>query len=83
MMAQFNSCTEIITRSGNTQIYIVRQQKNSLKKVSERRKYLVKQKLLGLTAIVVGVIACLIFPEDCGGGLVAIGVGLLRVISNS
>ncbi len=83
MMPTYGSCTEYISPSGNTQIYIVRRPKApALQKVSDRRKYLIKQKALGTAAIIVGIITCLIFPEDCGGGIFAIGLGLLRVISN-
>lgn len=82
-MPTYESYTEYISPSGNTLIYIVRKPKiHNFRKISERRKYLIKQKTLGAAAIIVGTIACLIFPEDCGGGVFAIGIGMLRIISN-
>lgn len=83
MLPTYGSCTEYISPSGNTLIYIVRKQKTyTLRKISERRKYLIKQKALGIVAVIAGIIACFIFPEDCGGGVFAIGIGMLRIISN-
>ena len=76
MMQEF-SYTEYTSPSGNTQIYIMRKPK-----VSGRRKYLIKQKALGVVAIIAGLIACMIFPDDCGGGIFAISIGMLRAFSN-
>lgn len=46
MMAQFNSCTEITSYSGNTQIYIFRK-KGKKKEELSYRTYPKRQKLLG------------------------------------
>ena len=79
MMAQFNSCTEIITRSGNTQIYIFRKQKEK-ETESAYKKFLIQQKLLGNALIAISIIGCIIIPEDCGGCLVAGLMGIARVV---
>ena len=71
------SCTEITTYTGNTQIYIFR------KKKKQRVKYkgnLKQQKFLGLALILIGIIGCIIIPEDCGGCIVAGLMGIARVI---
>lgn len=36
-----------------------------------------KVRLLGLGLLIIGIIGCIAFPEDCGGGLLACGMGLL------
>ena len=79
MMAQYNSCTEIITRSGNTQIYIFRKQKAKEAELASK-KFLRKQKFLGVVLIAISIIGCAIMPEDCGGCLVAGLMGIARVI---
>lgn len=73
------SCTEYVSPSGNTQIYIVRQKRNALR-VSEKTKYIIRQKLLGMALIAIGITACMLFPEDCGGAVFACFMGILRVI---
>ena len=79
MMAQFNSCTEITTHSGNIQIYIFRKQKEK-KAESAHKKFLRQQKLLGVALIAISLIGCAIMPEDCGGCLIAGLMGIARVI---
>ena len=79
MIAQFNSYTEITSYSGNTKIYIFRKKK---KQRSAYKKYLIRQKFLGITAIIICIIGCITMPEDCGGCLLAGLLGLLRVIYN-
>lgn len=73
------SYTEYTSPSGNTQIYIVRRRRNMIKLFS-KRKELVKQKCLGVIAIIVGLIGCILFPDDCGGALFACALGILRLI---
>lgn len=73
------SCIEYVSPSGNVQIYIVRQKRNVIK-VSEKTKYIIKQKLLGVALVVIGIIGCILFPEDCGGAVFACFMGILRVI---
>lgn len=73
------SYTEYVSPSGNTQIYIVRQRKHVLR-LSERQKYIVKQKLLGMGMIALGIVGCLLFPEDCSGAMLACFMGVIRVI---
>lgn len=73
------SYTEYVSPSGNTQIYIVKQRKHVLK-LSERQKYIVKQKLLGTGMIVLGIVGCLLFPEDCSGAMLACFMGVIRVV---
>lgn len=68
--------TNYISASGNTQIYIYRRRK----RLSERKKKLIQQKLLGLTLVVVGVVGCCVMPEDAGGCLMACGMGIVRMI---
>ena len=72
------SYTEYISPSGNTQIYIVRRKKNIIK-ISAKEKE-ANQKRLGAGMIIVGLIGCVIFPEDCGGALLACAMGILRMI---
>lgn len=79
MMAQFNSCTEITSYSGNTQIYIFRK-KGKKKEESSYRAYPKRQKLLGVVLIVISIIGCVIMPEDCGGCLLAGLMGIARVV---
>lgn len=73
------SYTEYISPSGNTQIYIVRRKKNIIK-ISAKEKEVANQKRLGAGMIIVGLIGCVIFPEDCGGALLACAMGILRMI---
>ena len=79
MMAQYSSCTEIIIRSRNTQIYIFRKQKEKETELASK-KFLRQQKLLGVALIAISIICCAIMPEDCGGCLVAGLMGIARVI---
>lgn len=79
MMAQFNSCTEITTHSGNTQIYIFRKIVKKKEK-STYKTYLKQQKFLGVALIIISIIGCTIMPEDCGGCLLAGLMGIARVI---
>lgn len=79
MMAQYNSYTEITTQSGNTQIYIFRKQKKK-EHGSEHKKFLRQQKLLGMALIILAIIGCISFPDDCGGCLVAGFMGIARII---
>ena len=79
MITQYNSYTEITTRSGNIQIYIFRKQKEN-KTESIHKKFLRQQKLLGVALIAISIIGCAIIPEDCGGCLVAGLMGIARVI---
>ena len=71
------SCTEITTYTGNTQIYIFRKKKEQ--RVLYKR-YLKKQKILGMALILIGIIGCFVIPEDCGGCLIAGLMGIARVI---
>lgn len=80
MMAQFKSCTEFTTHSGNTKVYIFRKQKE--KETESEKKFLRRQKLLGMVLIAVCVIGCIFIPEDCGGYIIAGLLGLLRIIYN-
>jgi hypothetical protein len=73
------SYTEYTSPSGNIQIYIVRHKKNAIK-VSARNKETIKQKYLGAGLIAIGLIGCMIFPEDCGGALLACVMGILRMV---
>lgn len=73
------SCTEYISPSGNTQIYIVRHNKNAIK-LSARKRETIRQKILGTGLLIVGLIGCVIFPDDCGGSLFACALGILRMI---
>lgn len=50
--------------------------------LSKRKKYIITQKLLGIGLVLVGIVAMLIFPEDAGGGVLACGMGFLRVVCN-
>ena len=70
--------THYSTRSGNTQIYIYRRKK----RLSERKKKLIQQKLLGLALVIIGVVGCCIMPEDCGGCLFTSLMGTARLFSN-
>lgn len=73
------SYTEYTSPSGNIQIYIVRHKKNAIK-ISARKREIINQKRLGASLVVVGLIGCIIFPEDCGGALLACAMGILRMI---
>lgn len=79
MMAQFNSCTEITSYSGNTHIYIFRK-KGKKKEESVYEVYPKRQKLLGVGLIAISIIGCTIMPEDCGGCLIAGFMGIIRVV---
>ena len=79
MMAQYNSCTEITTHSGNTQIYIFRKQKVR-ETESTHKKFLRQQKLLGVSLVVISIIGCAIIPEDCGGFIISGLMGVARVV---
>lgn len=79
MMAQFNSCTEIITHSGNTQIYIFIK-KGKRKEDSTYKTYPKQQKLLGVALIAICIVGCIIIPEDCGGFILPGLMGIARVI---
>ena len=78
MMPVF-SYTEYTSPSGNTQIYIVRRRRNMIK-LSSKRKEMGKQKCLGAMAFILGLIGCILFPDDCGGALFACALGILRLI---
>lgn len=73
------SYTEYTSPSGNTQIYVVRQKKNTLNKISERRKYIQKQRFLGISLVILGVIACAVFPEDATGGVFVTLMGIANI----
>lgn len=36
-----------------------------------------KVRLLGLGLLIIGIIGCVVFPEDCGGALLVCGMGTL------
>ena len=81
MMAQYNSCTEITTYSGNTKIYIIRKEKRrENKKEPTYKNYLKQQKLLGVALIVICIVGCILIPEDCGGFILPGLMGVARVI---
>lgn len=83
--------TQFISKSGNTElIYIVHNKRKSPLEIlaekwetlSDRKQYIIKQKLLGCGLVAVGIVAMMIFPDDAMGGLVASGMGILRVVCN-
>ena len=78
MMSQYSSCTEIITYSGNTQIYIFRKKKQR----PVYKQYILQQKLLVVALIVISIVGCIVIPEDCGGCLIAGLMGIARIICN-
>lgn len=69
------SYTSYMTPSQNTQIHIYRKKK--VKSAYERES--IRQKILGFLLVAVGVGSCICMPEDCGGGIMAIGLGILRI----
>lgn len=73
MLPSYNY-TEITSCSGNTKIYIFKKKKS--RKISEYHK----QKILGITLILIGITGMTIFPEDCGGFLIAVLLGITRTI---
>lgn len=90
MLATFKHI-EFISKSGNTElIYIVHNRRKSPFEVladkwnglSDRKKYLIQQKSLGVALVVIGIVAMMMFPEDAYGGFVVSGMGLLRVVFN-
>lgn len=46
----------------------------------KQRQETIIQKCLGIGLLVIGIIGCLIFPEDAGGFLFTSVLGILRVI---
>ena len=79
MLPTYNETyTHYTTPSGSTQLILYRRKT----KLSERKKVLLQQKLLGLALVVIGIIGCFIMPEDCGGCLFAGFMGVCRLFSN-
>lgn len=74
------SYTHYKTPSGNTHVFVYRRKMK--KKLTEQEKYLVNQKILGLALTVIGILGCLWIPEDCGGFIVAVLIGIARIITN-
>ena len=54
-------------------------------KVSKKKHHLTdygQQKLLGIGLIAIGIIACIMFPEDAMGGIMAVMLGLCRTLAD-
>ena len=80
MPAYKENYTHYTTPSGNTQIFVYH--RKAKKRMSKREKYQIQQKFLGLILTVLGIIGCFFVPEDCGGFLFAVLLGIARMISN-
>lgn len=48
----------------------------------ENRRYLIGQKILGALLLILGIVGCIVLPEDCGGFILAGLFGLFRVVMN-
>ena len=70
---------EYISPSGNIWICIV-QKKEVRLKLSKKKKDYVIQKLLGTAMAAMGIFICIIFPQDCGAGVIAFVMGILRIL---
>lgn len=68
------------TPSGNTQIFVYRRKPR--RGLIRKEKYLIKQKLLGLALVVIGIIGCFLVANDCGGFVFATLIAGARVITN-
>ena len=73
------------SKSGKTRIYMsIETEETAFNRFIDRLKenncYLLKQKLLGVTLIILGIIGFVAFPEDNGGFLFPALMGLARLI---
>lgn len=48
----------------------------------ENRRYLIGQKIVGTLLLILGIVGCIVLPEDCGGFILAGLIGLFRVVVN-
>ena len=78
--------THFRTHSGDTQIYIYRRRKKSvihrlIKHLLEDGCYYLKQKLLGLAAVGVGVVCPLLLDGDATASLIMLPLGLYALFT--
>lgn len=66
------------TPSKNTKIHIYKKKKI----LSERKKENIKIKILSLCLIAVGIITIVVIPEDNGGGLIALVMGIGGILND-
>lgn len=83
--------TEITSKNGNSQLIYIQYKKrkplldtlfDAWDGLNTRKQHLIIQKLLGLGLFIIGIIGCLVFPEDAGGFVFAGVLGILRLICN-
>lgn len=88
-MLPVHKYTEITSRDGKSQLIYIQYEKRKLlfdtliniwDGLTERKQYLIIQKLLGLGLLIIGLILLIILKE--GAGFLILGMGLLRIIFN-
>ena len=76
--------TQYISPTGNTQIYILRKRQRPFwQRVMYSRQYaVVRQRLLGVAMILLGIASLAVCGEDASASVIIIGMGVLRAVFN-